>query len=101
MGTIMGVAHKFIPDVNFNHDHKWFQPNKYCVDIITGYGSINKSLFERNNCVPSPRCTNCTEEDEDVEHLLFDYLLYSEIRNQDISTQDSRDNWYKLETGIN
>jgi len=89
------ITYKFIKDVNFNHDHQWFLPSKSCVDIITGYGSINKSLFERN-CIQSPKCPNCTEEDESVEHLLFGCPLYDDIRTQDIMTQESRVNWHKL-----
>jgi len=89
------TTYKFIPNVRFYLNNKWFQPNKSCVDMITGYGSINKTLFERN-CIQSPLCPDCTEVEEDVEHLLFHCPLYNDIRIQSLASQEAQTNWSNL-----
>lgn len=87
------TTYKFIEDVSFaDKNYKWFKPNKACVDIITGYGSINKTLFERN-CVESPKCPKCPNEDENIEHILFQCSLYSHIRPQNILEHQKQETW--------
>ena len=49
--------------------------------LITGYGSINKSLNRRGTWdAPEPFCHNCPDRVEDVDHILFECPIYSAIR---------------------
>jgi len=89
------TTYKFIPDVRFYLNNKWFQPNKSCVDIITGYGSINKTLFERQ-CIESPLCPDCPAVEENIEYMLFHCSLYNDIRNQSLMSQEAQLNWNNL-----
>lgn len=88
------TTYRFIPEVTF-FDSTWFKPNRECVNVITGYGSINKTLYERN-CVESPKCHMCPEDDEIVEHMLFYCPLYSVIREQYIYEQRKQITWKGL-----
>jgi len=85
------TTYRFIPDVTFcERNSKWFRPNKPAVDMITGYGSINQTLYERN-CVDSPDCPRCSGVIESVEHMLFECPLYNNIRHHDIFNRGADD----------
>jgi len=89
-------TYKFIQDVRFCcKNYKWFKPNKSAVDIITGYGSINETLFARN-CADSPDCPRCTGTAESVEHILFHCPLYNELRYSFIIERRTEDTWTGL-----
>jgi len=87
------ITYRFIPSVRFFRENgKWFRPNRLCTYLITGYGSINKFLFERN-CVPSADCPRCPNEEETVEHMLFHCPLYNSFRNTDMTDLLANDDW--------
>jgi len=76
------MTYRFIPDVRFSERNwEWFKPNKPTVDMLTGYGSINQTLFERN-CVDAPDCPGCSGVIESVEHMLFECPLYDSFRDR-------------------
>jgi len=86
------MTYRFIPNVRFFRENwKWFRPNRPCVYIIMGYGSINKSLFERN-CIQTADCPGCPNEEESVEHMLFYCSLYKDSRG-DINDLAVNDDW--------
>lgn len=74
----------FIHDVRFKMNNDWFNPNRFCTYLITGYGPINSTLFKRN-CVNNKYCLICDlEEEEDIKHILFRCPKYNQFRYSDI-----------------
>lgn len=73
---------KFIKDVQFVDDRKWFKPARELVYIITGYGPIKSSLKKRN-LIEDGNCDACGKE-ETVEHMIYDCNLYRDIRTRNI-----------------
>jgi len=85
------TTYRFIPDVTFcERNSTWFRPNKPAVDMITGYGSINQTLYERN-CVWTRQTAQDALEIESVEHMLFECPLYNNIRHHDIFNRGADD----------
>jgi len=78
------TTYRFIPNVRFFCENReWFRPNRPCVYMITGYGSINKTPYERN-CIQSADCPGCPNKEESVEHMLFHCPLYNDHRSSTI-----------------
>lgn len=74
----------FIRDVRFKINNNWFNPNRFCTYLITGYGPINSSLYKRK-CVDDKNCLVCNlDEEEDVRHILFKCPVYNEFRYTEI-----------------
>lgn len=71
-------THGFIPDVDFVQKNRWFNLERLCTYIITGYGPINSTLFKRG-AVEDSKFTFCDEE-ETVEHMIFECPGYEEER---------------------
>jgi len=63
-----------------------------CVDMITGYSSINQTLFERN-CIETPDYPGCPGIIESVEHMMFHCPLYNEVRHYNISERRTENTW--------
>lgn len=74
---------KFIHSVEYATRNEWFKPNTQCINLITGYGPINASLFVRGG-TDDPRCPFCKEEEETVQHIIFDCLQYENYRYERI-----------------
>lgn len=70
---------KFIPDVPFVIDNKWFKPDFRTVQILTGYGSINGTLYNRGASL-TPDCPVCNEKEEDIDHMIFECPGYEALR---------------------
>lgn len=74
------TTYQFIKDVKFAVENKWFRPNRFCAYFITGYGSINSTLYERG-CAEDPVCTLCRlNEVESIDHMLYICPFYREFR---------------------
>lgn len=69
---------KFIPQVTFAKCNPWFRPSRLCVYILTGYGGLRYSAFQRT-VGDTGFCPICTE-DETVEHFIFKCIGYNSIR---------------------
>lgn len=39
------VTYKFIPSVEFVNNNQWFKPNRELVELLTGYETINSTLY--------------------------------------------------------
>jgi len=98
------IAYRFIPDVMFRQNNLWFTPSRICTYILTGYGSINDSLYKRG-ASDTPMCPACMQANETVEHILFHchrYLLFRHLLI-DESLLDweqlicNKERWIKLE----
>lgn len=76
-------TYKFISDVNFVKERRWFKPARELVYIVTGYGSIKSSLNKRG-LIEDENCDACGEE-ETVKHMLYDCVLYEDIREGNIN----------------
>lgn len=76
--------YKFIGNVQFVRNRKWFKPPKELVYIITGYGPIKSSL-NRRGLTQDKNCVAC-EEEETVEHMVFDCQLYNGIKIENFNT---------------
>jgi len=63
--------------------------------MITGYGPINKTLYDRN-CVQSADCPVCLGVVESVEHMLFHCPLYNDFRSGDYETLAVDGGWTGL-----
>lgn len=77
------ITYNFIPNVEFVIINQWFRPNRGLVQLLTGYGTINGTLYRRN-LVESPYCDYCNQEEETVEHIIFQCRRYSEFRYDEI-----------------
>jgi len=62
---------------------------------MTGYGPINKTLYDRN-CVQSADCLVCLGVAESVEHMLFHCPLYNGFRREYYEALAADDNWSNL-----
>lgn len=71
------MTYNFIKTIDFAQN-KWFTPSRACTYIITGYGSINSTLFGRG-AITDGKCVHCKKE-ETVRHMLFECDLYKESR---------------------
>lgn len=71
--------YNFIKSVNFVKANIWFKPNRWCVYILTEYGSIRSSLYRRN-AESTNKCPICKVVEETVEHILLNCPGYEELR---------------------
>lgn len=74
---------RFIPSVEFASTNSWFKPNRECTYILTGYGSINSTLFRRG-AEETNVCPVCKNSKETVEHILLECPGYQDKRYQEI-----------------
>lgn len=81
-------TYKFIKNVNFANERKWFKPGKELVYIITGYGLIKSSLLRRG-LTEDGTCLKC-EVEEIVEHLIYDCVLHQNLREGSFSMDRNR-----------
>jgi hypothetical protein len=72
------ITFQLIKDVTFTQSNQWFKPSRECTQILTGYGSINSTLFQRG-AAPEVGCPVCGKE-ETVEHMLQECIGYEEHR---------------------
>ena len=74
------TTYKFIPNRSITKQLKWFHPTLEQLCIITGHGTLNKYLKDRN-ITDQAKCS-CSSE-EDWSHVLLDCLLYTDVRSWD------------------
>lgn len=70
--------HSFINNVKFVRDNNWFRPCKEVTYLITAYGPINVTLYERG-ISEEENCFKCGVR-EIVDHIIFDCDLYRDLR---------------------
>jgi len=63
--------------------------------MMTDYGPINKTLYDRN-CVQSADCPVCLGVAESVEHMLFHCPLYNDFRCEDYEALAVDGGWTNL-----
>ncbi|KMQ93078.1 reverse transcriptase [Lasius niger] len=80
------ITKRFIPDADFAVR---FKPKTYCINLLTGYGSINGTSFARG-AVDDPNCFFCKDEEENVEHMLFECPLYEEFRYETLKKEETQ-----------
>ena len=73
------VTSEYIKNVRFVERNAWFDPSVYACFLLTGHGSMNAFLYERNLC-ESERCA-CGAAKEDWRHVLFDCSMYEDLRD--------------------
>ena len=78
------MAKRFFPRVMYGNMPKWYNPDMHTLFILSGYGSINGTLFTRGATV-NPNCPECTFIEETVEHILFPFPLYTNFRYRELS----------------
>lgn len=78
-------TYNFIKNVSFVRENGWFRPSREVTYLITAYGPINATLFDRG-ISEEENCYKCGVR-ETVDHILFDCDLY----------QDLRDNWLNVQ----
>lgn len=86
-------TYKYIKNVGFTGDRRWFRPPRSQVYILTGYGSINSSLYKRGS-IGSPLCPLCGQKDETTEHIIFECVMYEKYRYEALMT--NKENWERL-----
>ena len=72
------VTYEFVKDVRFAGRNKWFNPSLRVGYIITGHGTLNAWLYERE-LAESPACL-CGSPREDWVHVLWVCGLYESFR---------------------
>ena len=76
----MAERHNFLPEVTFPiRNKKWFILNRFATYLITGYGLINSTLQKRG-ALEISNCPICGEEDETIDHIIFDCVEYQSKR---------------------
>ncbi|CAK9811752.1 Retrovirus-related Pol polyprotein from type-1 retrotransposable element R1 (Fragment) [Anthophora quadrimaculata] len=73
-------TYKFMPKVNLANELNWFKPNKEMTYLITGYGPINGTLYNRG-LEDDEACSACKEHEETPEHMIFECYAYDEFRS--------------------
>lgn len=73
------VTHRWMPDVRFVRQNNWFSPSLQLTYLLTGHGSLNSFLYDRNR-EPSAACPSCSLADETWVHVLVDCPVYADIR---------------------
>lgn len=94
------TTHQFIKEVTFAKQNSWFKPSKECTYILTGYGPINSTLFERG-ASEVKECPICGEDETSV-HILQDCTGYDEIRDmENIERKDNMTDYISNEEDFN
>lgn len=71
---------KYVTNVRYKIDNKWFAPNRKLVWLLTGYGPINESLHRRG-ASQTRECQVCQRRvTETVDHMIWDCEEYEDIR---------------------
>ena len=73
------VTYEYIKDVRFGENSAWFDPSVYACYLLTGHGSMNAFLCERN-LSESAACV-CGAQREDWKHVLVECSLYDDLRD--------------------
>jgi len=71
-------TYSFINNVKFVDENIWFRPCRKVTYLITAYGPINATLYERG-ISQEENCFKCGVR-ETVDHIIFDYDLYQDLR---------------------
>lgn len=80
-------TYRFIPQVDFYLENRWFEPSRGCIYLLTGYGPINDTLHKRG-AEKTDKCPICKDEIETVEHMIFKCQAYQRIRYQELRQND-------------
>lgn len=75
------VTYEWIRSVGFASKNEWFDPRRSLVYFITGHGSMNAYLHERN--LTDDCMCGCGEDREDWKHMLCKCKYYEDIRDMD------------------
>ena len=75
------VTHEWIKDVTFSERTKLFEPSLRVCYLLTGYGSLNDTLFKRNLSL-TPACV-CGCPNETWLHVLCECDMYAHFRELD------------------
>lgn len=83
------LTYQFIPSVRFKMENKWFEPDFWTMQLLTGHGDINSKLhFFRRRETPNCSCGAV----EDVSHILFHCPHYTNLRFE-LAGEFSRLEW--------
>ena len=75
------TTYEFIKNPAIIKDLHWFQPTLEQLFIITGHGTLNKYLYDKN--ISDNADCQCAQAPEDWKHVLFDCPLYTDLRTWD------------------
>ena len=73
------ITHSFIPDPRQIKNKDFYSPCLEELFLLTGHGSMNAYLFDKNLC-NTPEC-DCGSSREDWRHILFECSYYDDLRN--------------------
>lgn len=79
----------FIKNVQFSKENAWFSPEIKTGFLLTGHGSFNSYLKDRN-LVNDASCVACGEPSEDWAHMLYECPLYADLRWEHMASHSIR-----------